>query len=261
MSKSLAFSEFDQAIDQSERLLNLLIKFRELGAAAASMNAEGGAFLSEKLPEIDGLVQLSKSVRSDLPSMSGALALFIAGRFEHYVKARVEERIDAYLGSASTHEELPEKIRTTWRRNALNIVQSPEKYGRDHADSEIILSTLVSNGNSGASPNLLPDVVTITERNMRPDLLHELLKIVQISDFWGIVGHQLDFQQLFGEDNPGKCTDKSRRKLNQIMELRNSIAHPSSSTLLPSPEDVLSDLQYIRMLGRVIDLACSRAIA
>jgi RiboL-PSP-HEPN len=242
-------TEFTIDLDRVRRLLNLLAAFRDFGGSANPAEATPPL----EWPEASALHVEASNVRPDLPLMAGAILLYVAGRFEYYVRQCVEVVAAELASKATSFSQLPEGLRKAYQLQTLAIAQSPNRYDYDEARIDAILAQLVS-CKLGANPvEIASDVLSKTESNMRPEVLNDILKRVGIENYWGTVGKQLPVQRLLSESDDVACVKAAKARLTDLMNLRNRIAHPTGATTFPSPEEVSQELDFLEVLAQVAD--------
>ncbi len=255
---SAALHEFFQDLERVRRLLDLITSYKAFGASVAPE-----AVTTEAL-SWDEAVQLhaaAGAVRTDLPLMAGAILLYAAGRFEFFIRQCVETTADGLAAKGGTFDKLPAALQRSVRDQVLLVAQSPRKWDYDDVFAEGILSQYVAS-KQGASPVPVPSsVLSLTESNMRPEILSEILKRVGITDFWRTVGKQLPAQLLLSESDDAACAKAIQARLSALMTLRNQIAHPTASTNFPSPEEVSQELKLLEVIAQVADDVADMAVA
>lgn len=255
---SSSFTEFSADLERIRRLLRLVGGFRDFGASTIPEQ------LIEDPSDWQEAVTLhgeASAVRTDLPIMAGAILLYAVGRFEYFVRQCVEGTVDGLTAKANLFSDLPENLRRACRDQTLMVAQSPRKYDFDEIRVDALLAQFVSCKQGGAPLVVSSEVVSITESNMRPEVLAEVLRRVGISDFWRTVGKQLPLQVLLGETNDGSCSKAAQARLSDLMSLRNQIAHPTGTTSFPSLEDVGRELDLLEAVARVADDVAIMAVA
>lgn len=239
--------EFQCDVERAEHLLNLIKNFREFGASSPPENRTETGNL---WPSASALHEASKHRRTDLPVLSGSLQLYLAGRFEYCIRQIVEVLSDEIASRASKYGDLPESIRTELKAKTLEISLNPRRYGYNEAQTDALLASLVASKSSSSSPVLISStVLTLTDTNMKERVLADLLKRVGMQDYWREVGKQATVKLALETSTDGETTVKAQSKLNSIMDERNQVAHPTSSTQFPDPDQVLGAAAFLRMLA------------
>lgn len=241
--------DFHGDIKRAEHLLQLINSFREFGGSCVPPAVFDG---SSPWPEALSLMESTQYRRTDLPILSGSLFLYLAGRFEYFIRQVVQEVADEIAYATSRYSDLPETLRTELRNRSLEVAQNPRRYGFDESQANVILASLVENHrDSGAPLTISSNVLSITEANMKDRILAELMKRVGMKDFWKDLGKQAQVKLHLEKTSDGDATQEAQRRLNSLMEERNQIAHPTSATLFPGPDQVLESAKFLRIISQV----------
>ncbi|MBK5124971.1 hypothetical protein IQ288_34655 [Burkholderia sp. R-69980] len=239
--------EFKNDVERAEHLLSLVKSFRDFGASTPPDRERG---TDDPWKPATVLHEASKQRRTDLPILSGSLQLYLAGRFEYCIRQVVEVVADEIASRAATYSDLPAAIRKELKARTLEIAHDPKRYGYDESQSDTLLASLVSNFQSGASSvSINSAVLSITDSNMKERMLADILKRVGMSDFWKDVGKQTSVKLALERTIDGEATVEAQSRLNAIMEERNQVAHPTSATSFPDPDQVLSAARFLKTLA------------
>ncbi|NBB52643.1 hypothetical protein GVN24_30650 [Rhizobium sp. CRIBSB] len=245
-SLDIVLSDFNNDIGRVENILNLTKLFREFGASEPPAYADTDPAWTEAV----NLHVESKERRTDMPIISGSLLLYTAGRFEYFVRQIVEAMTDEIAEKTSDFKKMPPSIQKAIKQKTLEIAQNPRKYGHDESSSEILLEQLVQNiKGTGGKVSINSTVISITEANMRPTVLADLLKIVGILDFWREIGKQTPVKLALETKTEPETTAEAQKILNTIMEERNQIAHPTGTTTFPDTDQVLKFATFLKLLA------------
>lgn len=264
-SLDIVLSDFKSDVARVENLLTLTKLFRDFGASeppSAKASPSESSSVEENISEQEAKVidkiwkeavalhTESKSRRTDLPILSGSLLLYLAGRFEYYIRQIVESIADEIAGKTHKFQDLPNQIQKSLRQKTLEIAQNPKKYGHDELTSEALLESLVINiRGSGQCLSIKSEVLSITDANMRPAVLQDLMKTVGLTEFWRDVGKQANIKIVMGKSLDQEAAAEAQVKLNQIMEERNQIAHPTATTEFPDADKVLKSAEFLNILA------------
>ncbi len=246
-------NEFRADVSRAEHLLTLVKTFRDFGASAPPAIADS----TTSWPESTALYEASKLRRTDLPLLSGSLQLYLAGRFEYCIRQIVQVIADEIASRANKYADLPESLRGELKCRTIQVAQNPGRYGYDELQAEALLANLVGNFQSVTGPlSVSANVLSITESNMKDRVLAELLKRVGMNDFWKEVGKQANVKLHLEKNTDSETTAEAHSRLNAIMDERNQVAHPTSSTQFPDPDQVLKAASFLNTLASVtVDLA------
>lgn len=247
-------AEFKVDVERAEHLLALVKTFREFGASTPPV-VEAGQ--TDSWPAAKSLHEASGHRRTDLPVLSGSLQLYLAGRFEYCIRQIVEVVADEIGVRATKFMDLPESIRTELKTRTLEVVQNPRRYGYSEGEADALLSALVASKAAVGSPvPIASEVLSLTDSNMKDRVLADVLKRVGMTDYWTSIGRQATVKLALEQSGDGETTEVARARLNSIMDERNQVAHPTSSTHFPDPDQVMKSAHFLKMLASTtVDLA------
>jgi len=244
-----ALGDFEKDIGRVEQLLRLIYIFRDFAGQPAELSG-----LAQDLYDV------AQRARTDLPILSGSLLLYLCGRFEYFVRELVGTIVDDLVDKAATYEELPSALRKEALIRTLQINLNPSKFNYSATSASALAAQLANNlsSRSDGSSSLFVDstTVTITESNMRPDVLADLFKRVGISGLWDTLGKQLTLKSFLEEATDDGCKKAAMARLDDIMNERNKVAHPIGDAVFPDAAIVEKIAHYFRALAQVlVDLA------
>lgn len=250
----LVLHDFKADIERAEHLLALVKDFREFGA---SIPPNRPMESSEPWPSAVALHSSSKLRRTDLPVLSGSLQLYLAGRFEYCIRQIVEVVADEIAARATKYADLPNTIKIELRSRTLEIAQNPRRYGYDDGQTDSLLESLVAcKGTTRPPLAIASTVLSLTDSNMKDRILTDMLKRVGIEEFWKSVGKQATMKLELERTSDSDTTVEAQGRLNAIMDERNQVAHPTSSTRFPDPDQVLRAARFLKVLASTtVDLA------
>jgi len=194
------------------------------------------------------------SFKIDQNIIRGSVVLYSVGRFEMYVKEIVTDVCIRFVKKAGMFSKLPKNLRNNLIIHTGMVIQNPRKYGHGDRGVESFISILSNNIN-----NIMPfekintECITITDVNMRPDVINELFVRVGAEKVIEKISSQASILALFQTDQYEKAASDLRTKLNNLMDLRNSIAHPSPSFTWPTKDEIIDYIEFIRLLGKAMD--------
>jgi ABC-type Fe3+/spermidine/putrescine transport system ATPase subunit len=87
---------------------------------------------------------------------------------------------------------------------------------------------------------------------MKPDTLAELYDRVGVKEIWKKIGQQASIQAHFATSDTSNAETLAKQKLMTLMELRNSIAHPSTSITWPATETVREYIGFLDVLASAL---------
>ena len=91
---------------------------------------------------------------------------------------------------------------------------------------------------------------------MRPDTLADLYKRVGIQSLWSEIGKQSKLKVLFEDNNDRRVETATKTMLEEIMNIRNQIAHPSSIPTFPDAGQIKKYIEFLVTLSGVLTDVC-----
>jgi len=226
------------------KLIELLILFPS--------NSEANTDDSEYSKSAKGIHDAAINCHSGMPVLIGTLLLYLAGRFENFVKETFEDLCDTLAHDCQEFSHLPKQMRNNLIILTAEVVSHPRKYG--HADNGVtaFINTLADNLNGLPLVNVNSKCLSITSENMWPDTIREIYARIGVTNVWDRLGQQACLQTYFQTEDVGKTTHDSKSRLKTFMELRNKIAHPSGTLEWPSPKQLETYIDFISSLSQAI---------
>lgn len=240
---------FENDLQRLENLLELMKQLRAFGSVSVGEMAAGESFADAAL-ELRGRL---RGAGPDLPVFAGTLLLYLAGRFEFFVREIFEALCDEMAARCNSLSDLPDKMRQGLIKQTAEVVGSPGRYGFDEIEVRTFVITLASNMTAnGGLGRINSACLSITERNMTATMLAELFKRAGVDSLWPDVGKQAPMKIFFAADRDSTATKEAQTRLDEIMNVRNRLAHPSGSTTFPDFDQVLGHLRFLRTLASVL---------
>lgn len=199
---------------------------------------------------------LAKESHSDIPILNGVLLLYLAGRFENFVRDIFEDLCDSLASQFKEPAHLPKQMQENLVRYTAEVIANPRKYG--HAENGIIafVKTLADNLSGVPLSGVNSKCLSITTENMWPDTINEIFLRIGANKVWERIGQQANVQALFQSDQPEKATRDAKKMLTDLMTLRNRIAHPSEAITWPSTEKAVEYLHYCEEIAIALSQIC-----
>lgn len=190
---------------------------------------------------------------ANFPIARGTLVLYTCGRFESLVRTMFEDLCQRLVSSAREYKRLPKKMQENLPIYTAKVIAEPRKYG--HAENGV--RTFVSILAKNLQPNATVEEVnhqclSITDANMKSEVLAELFGRIGAVDVWKLVAQQLPMRTFFKEADVSSVESKAKKALNDLMEMRNKIAHPSGGFDWPSSEYVREAIGFLKILAKVL---------
>lgn len=246
----IAYEDFAADISRIEHLVDLILSIKKFGAVDVEQSESEK---SEVWEEANELLSQSKERRTDLPIMTGSLLMYMAGRFEYFVKQLVEVAAEEMAGSVDSYQKLPDKFRYHLKSQTIEVLQNPRRYGYDEliADGYLKDFSTLLDGNYDAT-KVSVSLLSITDANLKSRMLADIAKRLGIESVWKDIGKQALMKLALETASDGETTREAQVKLDELMEERNSLAHPTGDMTFPSAEKVLEGAKFFSALGQAI---------
>jgi hypothetical protein len=240
-----------------DRLRRVISLFEAMTAfRACSLDAE--IISEETLKEtISRLHETTQATHAEMPILNGVLLLYLAGRFENFVREIFEDLSDNIAGQCGQFTHLPRQMQENLTKFTAEVIANPRKYG--HGENGVIafVSTMADNLNGRPLVGVNSKCLSITSENMRSDTLAEIFARIGANKVWDRLGQQASVQIFFHVDQPQKATKEAQKFLDEFMVLRNKIAHPSGALIWPGMEHTFRHIEYCDVMARALTEICA----
>lgn len=238
--------EFLADLKRIEHLIDLVQVMRRFGASEIPETLE-----NKEWDAAEALWHGAKERRTDLPLISGSLLMYLAGRFEFYVRQLVEVTAEEMARKVDSYLDLPEKYRHNLKKQVLEIAQNPSRYGFDNVGAEGHLKDFTALLNSKYDPNHVSSaLLSLTEANLKSRVLTDITKRLGMKDLWKEVGKQASLKLALDTATDGETTAEAMSKLDSLMDDRNALAHPTDGMTFPDPEKVIETAKFIKAFSQ-----------
>lgn len=261
----LILSEFKEDLATITRQLDLMDEIKQLSAAPelaskyrrTTSNTEGKSAQSLDFRKFLGqsdLVQLkARESHTGFPVVCGTMALYISGRFEEFTRTSFEDLCQKLAQRASSFKSLPKKMQDNLIIHTAIVMQNPRKYQHGEGAVASFAENLAANLSANSSVERINyQCLSITEANMKPDILAELYERIGVKEIWKKIGQQALILAYLTTQDPGAAETQAKQKLTTLMDLRNSIAHPSTSIVWPASEVVRDYIKFLEVLATAL---------
>jgi hypothetical protein len=192
-----------------------------------------------------------------MPILNGVLLLYLAGRFENYVRELFEDLSDTLALGCTTFSHQPKAKQVNLVKYTAEVMANPRKYG--HAENGVasFVRTLANNLDEQPLSGVNSKCLSITSENMWPDTLADMFARIGVKQIWEKIGEQARVQQFWQVDQSDKATRASRKFLTDFMELRNQIAHPSGAITWPGMVETIRHIEFCEVIASTLMDLCS----
>ncbi len=245
---TILLNEFKSDLGRIRRLIDALELLRGFPAHTAP-NPSTDPFI-EHAVKVHGS---TLNCHADIVVLSGTAILYMAGRFEHYIRTVFEELCDSVAKRCNSYDSLPRVMRTSLISMTAEVMKTPRKYGHADKGVEAFIKTLALNLTDRSKlESINSECLSITYDNMRPDTLEELFKRIGAERIWERVGAQATVQAYYQTADPGQAKNKATSDLNKFMDIRNRIAHPSHDVTWPDADTVIKYMDFLEIISDAI---------
>ncbi|UUZ68744.1 hypothetical protein LP416_02085 [Polaromonas sp. P2-4] len=204
----------------------------------------------------------SKAARSGLPVVTGTLVLYLAGRFESFIREKIEAAARDIGTKCGKFDCLPKEMRTSLLNLTAEVIKNPRKYGHAENGALAFIKRLAAGYTEITEQDPVNfECISVTEANMKPDVIKEICERIGFADVWGQLAAQSNMKMFFSNMDAGAVSKEAQLKLKKMMEDRNSIAHPASSTTFPTTTAISEYVAFVRMLCAVFELVLDTYVA
>ena len=184
--------------------------------------------------------------------LPGTMLLYLAGRFENYVKTIFEELCSIIAIKCCTFQNLPRTMKESILKFTTEVIANPRKYGHAENGVATFIKHLNENINENSVSNINSQCLSITYENMRSDTLNDLFERIGAKNIWDSIGQQTSMKKYFITHDPNQAKSEAIKFLNELMNLRNKIAHPSGNFSWPNTDTVIKQIEYLDGLAKGI---------
>ncbi|MDD5028746.1 MAG: HEPN domain-containing protein [Rhodoferax sp.] len=239
-------NDLDKIIDQLD-FIEIIRKFSSCTYAQEDITEF--QFLKEAID----VHERTKKLHGNLPLVSGTLILYTCGRFEMMTRTLFEDLCQRLVTKAGTFSRLPKKMRDNLPIYTAMVISEPRKFGHAENGVRTFVTTLASNlAIDAAVDRVNHECLSVTDANMRADVLSDLFGRVGVAAIWTQISEQAALKIHFQSSDSKQVEAKAKRKLNELMELRNKIAHPSGEFDWPSIQSLRDYIDLLRLLARAM---------
>lgn len=238
------------------RLRNILRLAEALSNLVPTFTLIEGLPDSDLKTKLQEFQEVSRVSHAEMPILNGVLLLYLAGRFENFVRQIFEDLADTVASEHEGFSHLPKQMRENLIIYTAEVMQNARKYGHAENGVAAFVKVLSENLSGSLSNGVNSKCLSITQENMRPDILNDLFGRIGATKLWERLGQQAPVQRHFEEDNAERASKEARTKLNDFMELRNKIAHPPGEMIWPGIDEAQGYIDFCEVLSSAIDGIC-----
>lgn len=240
--------EFKDDLSRVTRLLGLLGDVKELSGTPLPATLDSSdVFLgkSKKLHEA------SAACHADIVIVPGTMVLYIGGRFEYFIRSLHIDLCERVMIKAGSYRKLPKTMQENLITFTAEVIGNPRKYGHGPQNVKTFITVLADNLDDSKNAVGINSVcLSITSENMRFKICTEIFDRIGIKDVWSKVCQQAKVLRFFEVADGAQAKNKTEAFLNNFMDERNKIAHPSPSFQWPASAKVE---EYVRFFEAIAE--------
>lgn len=241
--------DFHSDLDDISNTFSMLRTLEELRSISIPDNLVVSPLI-DKAIELHPLVDRARNGMAKIP---GIFILYIGGRFEDFVKTIFEEFSIQFAQKHPNYSSLPAKFQTSMINDTSQVISSPRKFGYGDVMQKKFIENLFKNVINSDFETINHQCLSITEGNMRADILSDLFAKISINKIWDEIGRQTSIRTFFETTDAVSATSQSRKYLDEFMSQRNQVAHPSGGSFTwPSYDDVIRHINFFKVLSPIL---------
>ena len=243
-----ACDDFIRDIARIEKLLEFLDRCRHMPPCAA-----GAPTSDAEVSWSRELQTASAGCKADFVILAGTLILYLAGRFEYFVRMTFEDLCSGIAQQCKAFRDLPREMRKSLIVYTAEVMLNPARFGHGEEGVKSFVRNLSQNvTDSERLSEINSQCLSITTENMRSATVEALFQRIGAKELWKRVGEQAKIQVFFMSSDAKKAEADAKRKIDELMDTRNRIAHPVSDVTWPDDETVLSYAKFLRVLAEAL---------
>lgn len=184
------------------------------------------------------------------------LMLYVAGRFEIFMRTMLEETSTEVAKKHTEFSKLPKCFKDSLIKDTSKVIKEPRKYNHGDGARDTFIKNLYENIHNDNLNVINYQCISITESNMRPKIISELFAKIGYGKIMDDICSQANVRQFFGGTDVNNTRKECERKLNEFMEKRNTIAHPSESITWLSINEGKNYIDFFIEFGKAVESVC-----
>ncbi len=201
---------------------------------------------------LENLVKQTKRCHTYFPVIQGTLVLYIAGRFENYVRTLFEEACGGIASKCGNYESLPKDMKANLIKYTAEVISSPRKYNHGEGGVKTFIKNLSDNLTTGSVQAINYQCLSITSENMRSITIQELFERCGVKKLWETLSEQTTLQMYYKSTDKAFVVKEARSELDELMNLRNNIAHPSNGITWPDSTKIEKYIDFLISLATTL---------
>ena len=240
----LEFKEDIKSIRQSILLLEILRKRKWIEEIS---NIE-----LEEDENIKALINQTNQCITAFTKVEGSLILYVAGRFENYVRTIFEETCVKISENKGSYQALNKNMKDNIVKFTAEVIANPRKYNHGEGGVTTFVKNLYENIINDNITEINYQCLSITTENMKSSIIQELFERIGICKIWESISEQSALKIFFKSTDRDFTANRAKKMLDALMRLRNDIAHPSNGITWPDSNKIIEYISFLDVLAGVI---------
>lgn len=240
----LEFREDIESIRQSIILLEILRKRKWI--------EEFGNISIQEHENMQALINQTNQCGTVFTKIEGSLILYVAGRFENYVRTLFEETCIKIAENKGSYQALHKNMKDNIVKFTAEIIANPRKYNHGEGGVITFVKNLYENIINDNVNEINYQCLSITSENMKSSTMQELFERIGIYKIWESISEQSALKTYFKSTDKDFTAKRAKNMLDLLMRLRNDIAHPSNGITWPDSNKIIEYISFLEVLSGVI---------
>ena len=212
--------------------------------------------------------RVSDELRIEIPVLRSMLLFRLCAEFEQVILSLTKEFAIAWCDGLEQGSKVPSNLQKALEGKLKKVMASPSRYGFSYEKvSEYLSSQIEISSRKGlpsdeqrAKAYIVFDLLVVTDSNLRFDILNQCLKPF-CKEWADRVVQQNSVKEFFGETEDQLCRELLKKQLNNLMDVRNFLAHPiSTNGAFPDGDKIRESVEFLAVLVPAINSTVKLAI-
>ena len=134
--------------------------------------------------DLSTIIECSSNAKFGIQFLIASATLYLAGRFEYFVRSTIEELSIEISAAKTEFKELPSSMKDALISLTSEVIAEPRKFGFGEGARNTFLLNLSNNLNQNINSPINHQCLSITFKNMKDDVLEDLFKRLGAKDIW-----------------------------------------------------------------------------
>lgn len=191
----------------------------------------------------------AKIARSHLPLVTGTLVLYLAGRFESFVREKIGTAAREIGNTCGQFDRLPKNMQVSLLNQTVEVIKNPRKFGHAEAGVRAFVKRLAAGYSSINDKDPVNfECISITEANMKPEVFKEICDRIGFTEAWNQIAAQTNMKRFFENMDGSVVSKDAQAMLRKLMDDRNAVAHPVGATTFPNTVTIFKYVAFVKIL-------------